>query len=154
MTTGAPVAERRDGCMRQGPSGWPTLAARDAFGQRLQHRFGGPPGAIRVEPGAVGDPRQELRGRHGLEVRASGQQGPEILGQLGHDVVVLLGGRLAQCGEDGGGTTLCGGQVNLCALADPAHEIVDIEALCSPRASVQPPVCSRGPNSTGSSPAA
>ena len=24
----------------------PDLAARDAFGQRLQHRFGGPPGAI------------------------------------------------------------------------------------------------------------
>jgi hypothetical protein len=80
MTTDAPVAERRDGCMRQGPSGWPTLAARDAFGQRLQHRFGGPPGAIRVEPGAVGDPRQELRGRHGLDVRASGQQGRESLG--------------------------------------------------------------------------
>jgi hypothetical protein len=69
----------------------PDLAARDAFGQHLQHRFGGPPGAIRVEPGAVGDPRQELRGRHGIDVRASGQQGREILGQLGHDVVVLLG---------------------------------------------------------------
>jgi len=116
----------------------PDLAASDAFGQRLQHCFAGPPGAIRVEPGTVGDPRQELRGRHCFDVRASAEQRREVPRQLGHDVVVLLGDRPTQCGEDGGGITLCGREVNLCALADPAHKLVDIEALRSPRASVQP----------------